>query len=196
MDDIRIDLGNEKIVEILQEAYQLFGIYGFKRVSMADIAKAAGVSRATLYNYFGNKKVIIRGIFDLLNQRADFVLEELNKDKYSFNEKIQMILNFKLQAMQEMGDMFIQDILETEDCMSHLELIRNEFRKGFLEFLEKEQRIGNITSKYEPEFIHKLLLSLEYQLKDEAIQEFYPNLGELAIALIDITLRGICINTK
>lgn len=48
---------------ILEAAFQCFGQYGFKRVSMDDIAVATGLSRPALYNHFANKSDIFKACF-------------------------------------------------------------------------------------------------------------------------------------
>ncbi len=53
---------NPKQVVILTAAFDVFASYGFKRTSMDDIAKAAGVSRPALYQSFANKSDIYRAI--------------------------------------------------------------------------------------------------------------------------------------
>lgn len=45
---------------ILDAAYGVFGAYGFKRVTMDDIARAAGLSRPALYLLFKNKTDIFQ----------------------------------------------------------------------------------------------------------------------------------------
>lgn len=53
---------NPKQVAILTAAFDVFASYGFKRTSMDDIAKAAGVSRPALYQSFSNKVDIYTAI--------------------------------------------------------------------------------------------------------------------------------------
>lgn len=55
---------------ILEAAFQCFANYGFKRVSMDDIAGAAGLSRPALYNHFRNKTEIFRACFSALGARV------------------------------------------------------------------------------------------------------------------------------
>lgn len=53
---------DSKTKAILMAAFETFRMYGFRRTSMEDIAKAAGMSRAALYQHFKNKQDIQRGM--------------------------------------------------------------------------------------------------------------------------------------
>lgn len=46
--------------DLLTAAFSQFSQYGFQKTSMADIARASGMSRASLYTYFDNKEDIFR----------------------------------------------------------------------------------------------------------------------------------------
>ncbi len=45
---------------ILRSAFQAFSTYGFRKTSMDDIAKGAGMSRPAVYMHYKNKQDIIR----------------------------------------------------------------------------------------------------------------------------------------
>ncbi|MFW8594787.1 TetR/AcrR family transcriptional regulator [Cribrihabitans neustonicus] len=47
---------------ILTSAWAAFSAYGFRKTSMDDIAKGAGVSRPALYLHFKNKEAIFRAL--------------------------------------------------------------------------------------------------------------------------------------
>lgn len=49
-----------KLAAILKAAFEAFGMYGFRRTSMEDIAKGAEMSRAAVYLQFKNKEDIFR----------------------------------------------------------------------------------------------------------------------------------------
>lgn len=49
---------------ILVAATQAFALYGFRKTSMADIAKGAGMSRPALYMHYRNKEDICRSLVD------------------------------------------------------------------------------------------------------------------------------------
>src|ERR1700690_1630229 len=56
-------MSETKKSKILTAARSVFLRYGYKRVSMNDIAEAAGVSRPALYVLFKNKEEIFVGVF-------------------------------------------------------------------------------------------------------------------------------------
>ena len=51
---------------VLNAALTLFARHGFQRTSMADVANEAGVSRATLYLRFRDKRALFEGLAALL----------------------------------------------------------------------------------------------------------------------------------
>src|SRR5512145_2464520 len=44
---------------ILSAAFELFSGHGFEDVTMAEVARAAGVARATVFNHFGSKQGLV-----------------------------------------------------------------------------------------------------------------------------------------
>lgn len=57
----------------MQAGLEEFEAHGFAKASLARIAKAAGVSRATLYLYFDNKEALFLAV---ANQVMDGILDE------------------------------------------------------------------------------------------------------------------------
>ena len=67
--------------EILEAAYAQFARYGFRRTSMEDLARAAGLSRASLYVHFRNKDEIFRTLAEHLHEQAwEGIREALARD--------------------------------------------------------------------------------------------------------------------
>ena len=48
--------------EIVRVAFELFGTHGYEKVSVEMIAAEAGISRATFFNYFPQKELILREV--------------------------------------------------------------------------------------------------------------------------------------
>ncbi len=85
---------------ILEAAERVFQRSGFYAVRMADIAKEAGVSVGTLYNYFENKDVVLGEILDALH--VEF-MDALGSVAVSSDplERLQGILQGALQSLDE-----------------------------------------------------------------------------------------------
>jgi AcrR family transcriptional regulator len=61
---------DERQRHVLQVSLPLFMRFGFRRTSMADIAKAAGVSRPTLYGAFENKEALFAALIRVETERV------------------------------------------------------------------------------------------------------------------------------
>ncbi len=61
--------------EILSAARNIFAHYGFRRASLEEIAREAGISRTAVYHHFKNKEDIFRavceGIYARANEKAE-----------------------------------------------------------------------------------------------------------------------------
>jgi AcrR family transcriptional regulator len=62
--------------EIVRAAFELFGRLGYEQVSMDRVALAAGVSRATLFNYFPQKELILRELAAARAAKLKSILSE------------------------------------------------------------------------------------------------------------------------
>lgn len=65
----------EKQSIIINAALNAFGTNGYKKTSVSDIAKAAGISKAMVFHYFGTKKELY---FYLLDYCSNLVMEEID----------------------------------------------------------------------------------------------------------------------
>lgn len=63
-----------KKAKVLEAARSVFLRYGFRRVTMGDIASAAGISRPALYLHFCNKESLFEGVLRTFTTQA---LEEV-----------------------------------------------------------------------------------------------------------------------
>ncbi|MFF2852036.1 TetR family transcriptional regulator [Streptomyces sp. NPDC058001] len=60
--------------ELAQVAFELFRHEGFDRVTLDDLAAAAGVSRSTFLRYFGTKEDVVLSAFDAKGDRVTAAL--------------------------------------------------------------------------------------------------------------------------
>ncbi|MGW6623113.1 TetR/AcrR family transcriptional regulator [Nocardia sp. NPDC055002] len=81
----RADLAAERIIDA---AAELFAEHGVAAVGMAEIAKAAGCSRATLYRYFDNRHAVRLAFVHRETRRIVAQLDERFRDITDPGERI------------------------------------------------------------------------------------------------------------
>jgi AcrR family transcriptional regulator len=88
--------------KILTEAELLFMRYGFKSITMDDVARELGVSKKTLYQFFSDKN-------DLVNQCVEHYLETMNTMCCSVVENKDLdAISVMLQISEQMNAMIRQ----------------------------------------------------------------------------------------
>jgi AcrR family transcriptional regulator len=75
-DAVRDLIGRARREQIVGAATRVFAEKGFRRSTTREVARAAGVSEGTIYNYFEDKDALLLAILDRLNETerraADF----------------------------------------------------------------------------------------------------------------------------
>jgi AcrR family transcriptional regulator len=57
--------------QIMQASIQVFGVYGYKKTSMKDLAEALDISRPALYQYYKNKEAVFLALVDYVLQQGE-----------------------------------------------------------------------------------------------------------------------------
>ena len=84
----RPNVSDERKVQIINAAEDVFTKKGFDQARMDDIAEETGLSKGTLYLYFKSKDDLIIAILDRMVQREFKQLENLNQDGMSATDAI------------------------------------------------------------------------------------------------------------
>jgi AcrR family transcriptional regulator len=97
------NLTGEKQCVVLNAAYTCFGKNGYKKTSMADIAIAADISKASLFQYFGTKKDMYRYLYRYAVKKLKDEIFFESDDLFIF---IENTMKMKLKVMAEYPAMF------------------------------------------------------------------------------------------
>lgn len=88
-----VDDASSRIDQIADAALRLFARYGYKRSSMDDIAKEAGLAKATLYLHFKGKDDVFRAMLKLLAKRAETRCREVMTLDAPFAARLSALLH-------------------------------------------------------------------------------------------------------
>lgn len=77
---------------ILKMSRRLFTARGYENTSIEDVAEAAEISKATLYNYFSSKEHLLQGIADAALEEIRQLVREDLRDEPDSMEKLRQVM--------------------------------------------------------------------------------------------------------
>ena len=86
---------------VMASAIRLFAAHGFANVTMEEIAKKVGLSRATVYNHFGKKENIYRTFVSQYLDQLKAKMQNLS-DKTGLQEKLFLYIKTSVNHFREM----------------------------------------------------------------------------------------------
>ncbi|MBE9115908.1 TetR/AcrR family transcriptional regulator [Lusitaniella coriacea LEGE 07157] len=95
----------QKRLEIVEAALQVFGRKGYQGSRMSDIAQEAGIGKGTIYEYFNSKDELILAIFEGLTWEYEQLLNQLAESSQPPLEAILGSLTQLLEEVDEYADL-------------------------------------------------------------------------------------------
>jgi AcrR family transcriptional regulator len=80
--------------DIRGAAWELFSQFGVEKVTMADIARKARVSQATIYNHFGSKETLAREFVTAMVDRLAQRVEDVITSRKPYRDKMADFVQF------------------------------------------------------------------------------------------------------
>lgn len=181
--------------QIVNSARTLFLKYGIKKVSMDEIAKNAGVTKKTVYSYFGSKADLINFfIKEELNNMKKIVEEYQNKSN-NFLENVHQGLYKMLTYKEE--SFFINLLIKEQDSFNvkmlkdSLKNVDGEIKNFIKQILLQAKDDGYIEVKnidITTFLIYKMYIALMFEW-DEEFKKL--NDKEIADNILHILKNGI-----
>ncbi len=84
---------DDKRRHILQSAIITIVRYGYRRTSMEDVAREAGVSRAAIYQHFRNKENVAAAAVEMVMEQGFQAGEQASEGNETRNEKLKAFLS-------------------------------------------------------------------------------------------------------
>lgn len=139
----------KKREQIIATALELFRKNGFKKVSVAEIAQAAGVSQVTIYKYFTDKEGLVEAsLYLTMNQRAERYRAILRSES-PFDERLAALFAFKEGGARELGTEVMKKLFE--DFPPLIPRLMEERKRLFAEvtcpFLDEGRASGRVSSR-------------------------------------------------
>ena len=192
------DPKERKRLRILTAAGELIARHGYRRTSVEDIAKHAGVAKGTVYLYFKTKAdLLVQAIVEEKKRILGQILPSLEEDRPA-RERLRMWLRVTFSAWSEMpllskllgGDREIYLVLEEMDAKVRDR--SDEMQQAFLkEMLDQAAR----PHRWTPEELAdraRLLMNLIMSLAADPRARDGLSDERFASILADVVVDGLC----
>jgi TetR/AcrR family fatty acid metabolism transcriptional regulator len=97
----------DRVESIIRSAYAIMGRNGFVNVSLSDIAREAGVSKALLHYYFKNKEELVAEIYNYAMSEYLETAASIFSEPVTLDEKIGKLFDAFYSYIQENPDWFV-----------------------------------------------------------------------------------------
>ena len=148
----------EPLEKILGASAELFSQYGFKTITMDDIARRAGISKKTLYQHFANKQEVVNesvvwyknnttNSCMMVLDGAENAVEAMVKILAFFDEMYKRINPMAMFEMQryfpEAYKIFRESLMERD-----VKMMRENIQQGIKEGYYREELNADLMARY------------------------------------------------
>ena len=132
---------NLTYLHTIKSAEKLFNRFGFSKTAVTDVASAAEVSRATIFNNFGNKDGLLRAVLENkkneykaeISRRMDKKPTVYGKVRIMFSERIRLLSDLKFIS----EDAIAVENSTVEDFMEDFNTFFRKSISGILRSLDR-----------------------------------------------------------
>ncbi len=169
---------NEKRKRIIKGAMELFYKFNFTRVTSDEIAAHLGISKKTIYNYFGSKKEILSEGIDLLKLEMNLELDAILSDKtLHFTEKLKLNLTTIAIHLNKITPNFGEDLRKNvPDVWDDISNYKKEAALlRFRKLLESGKKSGYVNKQVDMNMALLVYMSAIDNILDPLFLKSLPN---------------------
>ena len=151
----------EPLTKILNASIELFRQYGFKTITMDDIARGAGISKKTLYQVFSNKNEVVREtVVWYKGMISDHCCEAMEESANAIEAMVRIMglfdqINRKTNpiSMLELERFFPETFREFRESMleKDVERVKENMERGIEEGLYRPEIDAEFMARYRME---------------------------------------------
>ncbi len=186
------DGGNTNRDRILDRAGELFHQFGFKRVTMDDIAHALGMSKKTIYVHVPGKDALVEAFMMRFLDRTFSRVEALFDDDDDVVTVTSRLLPFIRERLSRISPVMMADM---QRHYPHLWERINERRMAvlarYLGHIERDRERGLIRPEINPTVMVRIIMAVVQEVANPAtFLEMGVPIPEVMETFITMTMRG------
>jgi len=178
----------DKQSHIINAAFTAFGKQGYKKASLSDIAKDAGITKGMITYYFGSKKNLYLHLLETIqSELAKAIDQHLSTNPSNYIEKIRAVSNMNRDAVKKhsgliafVTSLYYETDPEVTEEVSNIAISEYNEMKALLDGVDKSLFKPEINADLACQFIFWALGGFtselyESKLSEEKIAELFDN---------------------
>ena len=160
--------------QIIESARNLFNKYGYKKVSMDEIARDAGVTKRTVYMYFSSKEDILKYFIEEELNNMKKIIENIESKNLDFFDAIHQVIYSLIKYKHSRKFLKIifeeSEIIKNPDLLNNLKPIDNQIKTYILKklnFAIEKEYIETDNPEITAFLIYKMYIALMFDWNEE-----------------------------
>jgi AcrR family transcriptional regulator len=145
----------QKKESIRRAALELFQSFGFRKVSVNEIARRAGVSQVTIYNHFGSKEELVRDVLKWFMLGLFEKYQGIMNSDLPFVQKLENIVFDKSEVVSQFQGQLVQAVVQNDPELRAFmdDIYLNRIMPMMMGFFEEGIQQGYIDRRFSLETI-------------------------------------------
>jgi len=184
---------NPKRSQIIATGKELFWKFGFKRVTIEEIAREAGVSKMTFYKYFPNKMELAIVVLDEVFETSMENVRKLHDEHISPAETLKKILHLKSEGTRNISEEFIKDLYSYPEgeLKAYMETKMQIMFAEIIKVYEKGKEDGWIRKDLNIPFLMLFNRKIIDLFTDDEMLHYFDSSQDLVMEITNLIVYGI-----
>jgi len=182
-----------KKTQIITTGKELFWKFGFKRVTIEEIAREAGVSKMTFYKYFPNKTelaiVVLNDVFETGMENV----RKLHDEHISPAETLKKILQLKSEGTRNISEEFIKDLYSYPEgeLKAYMDKKMQLMLAEIIKVYEKGKEDGWVRKDLNIPFLILFTRKIIDMFKEDEMLHYFDSSQDLVMEITNLIVYGI-----
>lgn len=178
---------------LIETGHELFWKFGFRRVSVEEICKKAGISKMTFYRYFDNKTELAKRVLKKVVDEGTVKFREILTDGDTISGKMQRIIRLKMEGTNDISREFVEDVYNdtgSEIQQFMIKLTTDTWMSVIEEFRDAQKR-GIFRQDFKPEILLAMSRGITEMVANPQLNALYSSTQEMIVEIVNLMTYGI-----
>lgn len=151
---MNVNLLTKKQSALLSNARTLFWQLGYRKVTIEDVCKHAGVSKMTFYKFYPDKLALAKAVYSMEVEKSLNRFRAIMQSEEAVDKKLEAIITLKSDAVENISQAFLHDFYVDEQLglKEFVGQITNDSWQDILVLFSEAQQKGEFRKDFNPAF--------------------------------------------